>query len=158
MAIIHQAITGREDTANSSSCTQSLIDFYNAFNNQNHQKMQDNWLSSDNASMANPLGGIKHGWFEIEAVYQKIFNGPAKVYVEFYDYSIQSSDSLFFAQGHERGTLTIGQEKIELSIRTTRIYQRHNQQWKQIHHHGSMDNPELLEKYQTLLLNTHSGE
>ncbi len=103
--------------------------------------------------MSNPLGGIKRGWSEIKDVYQRIFDGEASVTVEFYDYSIHSTESMFIAVGRERGTLEINNEIIELAIRTSRAYCLHNNQWKQIHHHGSMDNPEMLATYQTTLLN-----
>ena len=60
---------------------------------------------------------------------------------------------MFIAVGKERGILETNGKKIELAIRTSRIYQLHDKQWKQIHHHGSMDNPQLLNTYQSTLLN-----
>jgi hypothetical protein len=59
---------------------------------------------------------------------------------------------MFLAVGKERGTLTINNKTIELAIRTTRIYLKDKTLWKQIHHHGSIDNPELLARYQTTVL------
>jgi hypothetical protein len=35
------------------------------------------------------------------------------------------------------------ENEILLAIRTTRIFILHNGDWKQIHHHGSIDNPTL---------------
>ena len=130
-----------------------MINFYMAFNNKNYELMEQNWLQSDEASMSNPLGGIKRGWNEIKEVYKKIFNGDASVYVEFYDYSIHPTENMFITVGKERGILETNGNKIELAIRTSRIYQLHDKQWKQIHHHGSMDNPQLLNTYQSTLLN-----
>lgn len=75
------------------------------------------------------------------------------MYVEFYDYSIYSSETMFFAAGRERGTLEINNEIINLAIRTSRAYCLQDNKWKQIHHHGSMDNPELLATYQKALRN-----
>lgn len=49
--------------------------------------MQANWL--------NPLGGVKRGWPEISGVYENIFNGSAKVYVEYFDYTILEGDDFF---------------------------------------------------------------
>ena len=156
MQITTQPITGQEspiDTASDiASSLAALIEFYTAFNNQNLNLMQTNWLQTDEASMSNPLGGVKRGWVEIESVYSKIFNGPAKVYVEFYDYTINETESMFVAVGRERGSLEINGEIIELAIRTSRIYTRYETRWKQIHHHGSMDNPDLLARYQKAVL------
>jgi hypothetical protein len=120
--------------------------------------MECNWLQTDEASMSNPLGGIKRGWHEIREVYKKIFNGEARVYVEFYNYSIHPTENMFVAVGHERGLLEINKQKIELAIRTSRVYQLHDTQWKQIHHHGSMDTPGLLKTYQDTLLKKSPGD
>ena len=152
MNLVTKAITGREAVPGVISPYAALVNFYSAFNSQNSNSMESNWLQTEETSMSNPLGGIKRGWSEITEVYKKLFNGAARVYVEFYDYSIHTTDGLFIAVGRERGSLEINQEKIELAIRTTRIYTLHENQWKQIHHHGSMDNPELLSKYQAVLL------
>jgi len=152
MNITNQAISGQETKPDVASPYSALVNFYNAFNNQNFELMESNWLPTEEASMSNPLGGIKRGWDEIKDVYQRIFDGEANVTVEFYDYSIHSTKSMFIAVGRERGTLEINNEIIELAIRTSRAYCLHNNQWKQIHHHGSMDNPEMLATYQTTLL------
>jgi len=114
--------------------------------------MQENWLQTDAASMSNPLGGIKRGWDEIQNVYTKIFSGAASVYVEFYDYTIHSSADMFVAVGRERGTLTFGSELVQLAIRTSRTYVLDDTQWRQLHHHGSIDDAKLLEEYQATLL------
>ncbi len=84
--------------------------------------------------------------------YEKIFNGSGKIYVEFYDYSINETEEMFFAVGWERGSLIIGGQTIKLNIRTSRIFKKLNGIWKQIHHHGSIDNSRLLENYQTIIL------
>ena len=153
MNLIKQAITGQETAPFMSSAYAALVGFYTAFNKQDFEQMKVNWLQSEQATMSNPLGGIKRGWKEIEEVYKKIFSGPATVYVEFYDYSIHVTETMFFAAGRERGLLKLNNEQIELAIRTSRIYAIHESEWKQIHHHGSMDNPELLTRYQAVLLN-----
>jgi hypothetical protein len=152
MKLVHEAVTGQESVSDTSSPYSALVCFYSAFNQQDFELMQANWLQSEQASMSNPLGGIKHGWSEIREVYHKIFQGPAKVYVEFYDYTMHTTETMFLAAGRERGILELGNEKIELTIRTTRIFILHEQQWKQVHHHGSMDDPKLLSRYQAILL------
>jgi ketosteroid isomerase-like protein len=102
--------------------------------------------------MSNPIGGIRRGWAEISGVYERIFNGPASVYVEFHDYSVHAAGALFVAVGRERGRLEMYGETLQLAIRTTRIFTRGRQRWRQIHHHGSMDEPESLRNYQSLVL------
>jgi hypothetical protein len=152
MEITKQAITGQERSSDAAAPYHALVSFYKAFNSQNLELMANNWLQTDEASMSNPLGGIKRGWHEIEAVYNKIFHGEADVYVEFYDYSIHATESMFVSVGRERGVLKVAGKEVELAIRTSRMYRLDGNQWKQIHHHGSMDNPQLLNIYQSTLL------
>ena len=153
MKLINKAITGQEIRLEEGTPYEALLNFYYAFNQQDFEMMSKNWMLTNESSMSNPLGGIKRGWNEIEEVYTKLFKGKAKVYVEFYDYSINVTENMFVAVGREKGFLEMNNEKIELAIRTSRTYRLFNNQWKQIHHHGSMDDPELLERYQSAVLN-----
>lgn len=152
MNITETAITGQEVRGQDTTPLSALCDFYHAFNNRDLGLMEANWLQSDEASMSNPLGGVKRGWIGIREVYEKIFSGKAQVYVEFYDYSIHPVAGMFIAVGRERGTLTVNQRIIELAIRTSRTYQMDDGRWKQLHHHGSIENASLLADYQTTLL------
>ena len=153
MPVTNKVIMGSEYDAENISPLSALGAFYYAFNNQDATLMQSNWIQSERCSMSNPLGGIKRGWKEIAMVYEKIFNGPASVYVEFYDYTIDETENSFIAVGREKGMLRVNGTEIPLYIRTSRLYIRYEKNWKQLHHHGSMDDPALLDKYQKTLLN-----
>jgi hypothetical protein len=149
-----KAINGSENLENvENDKLKILINFYKAFNQRDLKLMQSVWLNSDEASINNPVGGIMRGWKDIENVYDKIFNGKAKVYVEFYEFTLHSTDNMFFVTGRERGFFEMGEIKIDLKIRTSRVFIKKNGDWKQIQHHGSIDNPELLKKYQDAILN-----
>ncbi|VAW51036.1 Alternative dihydrofolate reductase 3 [hydrothermal vent metagenome] len=153
MFIYDVAITGAESIDTKISSQKSaLIEFYSAFNKGDMGLMSENWVQTEEVSMSNPLGGVKRGWESIREVYDRIFNGEARVYVEFYGYTIHSSDSMFVAVGRERGYLEQGENRIDLSIRTSRIYRMDCNKWHQIHHHGSIEDPSLLEKYQVSVL------
>lgn len=147
-----QAITGKEDQGQSSSPYHALVQFYCAFNSGDMQMMSENWAQSDDIAMDNPLGDIKRGWAEIEAVYRRIFNGHAEVYVEYFDYTIHETAEMFYAVGRERGYFRLGGEEITLAIRTSRIFQKIDGRWKQVHHHGSIEDPELLAEYQAAVM------
>lgn len=151
METIKIPITGDEISNLADEETKSLSLFYKAFNYRNMELMAESWLKTEEISMDNPIGGIRRGWEEISNGYDKIFNGNAEVYVEFYDYSIHKTADMFFAIGRERGYFKTEENIINLAIRTTRIFKKINGVWKQIHHHGSIDEPELLKKYQTAL-------
>ncbi|MEK7075702.1 MAG: nuclear transport factor 2 family protein [Patescibacteria group bacterium] len=141
-------ITGRENEKGLTAPVKALSEFYDSFNNQDMEKMAKNWAQTEEIVMNNPIGGIKRGWEEIRAVYERIFNGPARVYVEFYDYTVHETKEVFYAIGREKGEFRIGEAVIKLAIRTSRIYRLMDGEWRQVHHHGSIDDPELLARYQ----------
>ena len=101
--------------------------------------------------MDNPLGGIKRGWPQIRSVYQAIFEGAAEVRVEFWDYTLHQGPDVFYAVGRERGVLRLAGESLPLAIRTTRLFRKAGGRWRQVHHHGSIDDPDLLRRYQDLV-------
>ena len=152
MQPIQEPITGKEPPGDLSSPYQALVQFYCAFNTGNMQMMSENWAQSEDIAMDNPLGGIKRGWTEIQSVYTRIFNGAAKVYVEYYDYTIHETSQMFYAVGRERGYFRLNDKEIILAIRTSRIFTKINGGWKQVHHHGSIEEPQLLAQYQAAVL------
>jgi ketosteroid isomerase-like protein len=147
---VQTPITGME-SAEAGTPFGALTQFYRAFNSGDLVLMRQNW-HQDECVLDNPLGGIRRGWAEIEPLYACLFNGPARVHVEFFDYTLHYGGNLFCATGRERGTFQKGQTRIDLAIRTSRIYRRENGTWRQIHHHGSIDEPELLQRYQAAVL------
>jgi hypothetical protein len=155
MTPIQTAITGQENAGDLTTPYEALIQFYCAFNNGDMDMMSKNWAQSDEIAMDNPLGGIKRGWTEIQPVYERIFNGQAKVYVEYFDYTLHETAEMFYAVGRERGYCHLGDEEIPLAIRTSRIFQKLNGYWQQVHHHGSIEDPLLLKRYQSAVLRKH---
>lgn len=152
MNIITNPITGSEKIENGTKPFDALVEFYRAFNTRDLKLMSSNWENSEEASMSNPLGGVRRGWEAIQDVYSKIFTGPAEVYVEFHDYTIHQSDVMFCAVGRERGYFRVNGNHVTLAIRTSRFYRMERGKWLQVHHHGSIDDPALLAKYQSAVL------
>ena len=130
----------------------ALKEFYLAFNGRDMALMSRDWARADDIAMSNPLGGIKRGWQEISSVYRNIFAAGIRVYVEFYDFRIIESGDMFCAVGRERGHINKGDTELALEIRTSRVYERLNSRWFQVHHHGSIDDPGLLKAYQDMVL------
>jgi hypothetical protein len=155
MKPIITSITGRETDLKPEGIEpkifEALHQFYEAFNGRDFELMEQNWLNSEEIAMDNPLGGIKRGWDELKTIYQRIFSGEAQVYVEYYDYTIVEFDGGFCAIGRERGDVNLNNQKLELAIRTSRVYKEMEGSYRQIHHHGSIEDPKLLEAYQTLV-------
>ncbi len=145
-------ITGSEPRGTLSGAEAALSEFYHAFNTRDLDAMSRNWAQTDEIAMDNPLGGIKRGWPEIRGVYERIFNRPATVSVEFYDYTLHETGDVFYAVGRERGEFSIGADTIKLAIRTSRIFRKMAGEWKQVHHHGSIEDPDLLRCYQSVAM------
>ena len=127
-----------------------LETFYYAFNNKDIKTFKSIWLKNDLIQLNNPLGGIIYGIDKIVELYNNIFNGESDVWVEFHDIiAFEGPDMITFA-GRESGEFTKDNKFLALEIRTTRIlqYSPSDEQWYLIHHHGSIDDAELLKTYQ----------
>ncbi|MBD8879038.1 MULTISPECIES: YybH family protein [Rhodanobacter] len=146
--LLPAAIDGNETDLDSASPLAALSAFYRAFNNRDIEAMARNWHDEADASMSNPLGGIARGWTAIRAVYQRIFEGRARVHVAFHDYTLHVAGDMFYAVGRERGTLVRDGLRLEPAIRTSRLFRRIDGAWRQVHHHGSFDDAALLSAYQ----------
>jgi hypothetical protein len=144
-------ITGFEDLRDLTHPRHALTQFYRAFNTRDIVLMRQNWSPADDISLNNPIGGTKRGWPEIRRVYEKLFAGPARISAELYNYSLHISGELFYAVGRERGRFESSTTVFDLSFRSTRIFRLLNHHWRQVHHHGSIDDPALLDRYQSLL-------
>lgn len=153
MMLIEKPVTGHEDVADATDPLAALSEFYRALNQRDMALMEQNWDASDEAAMDNPLGGIKRGWEEIRSVYERLFEGDWRYRFEFYDYTLQRYGEVFIAIGRERGQLMkTDDSKLDLLIRTTRVFRFVAGRWRQIHHHGSIDEPGMLARYQDAVL------
>jgi ketosteroid isomerase-like protein len=152
MEPVQEPITGAEYQAGPAATPRdALAQFYAAFNAEDLGLIAENWEPTAAVVMSNPVGGIARGWPAIRAVYERIFEGPATVRVEFYDYTLHEGAELCCAVGRERGMLERDGHRLPLAIRTTRVFRRAGGVWRQVHHHGSMDDPDLLQQYQRLV-------
>lgn len=147
-----EAVDGTEQPPEGESAMAALIHFYRSFNSRDLEALADNWAQGDEPSMDNPIGGIRRGWSCIRAGYEKLFLGPARVNVQFYDYTQHAGPDFYLFVGRERGTCTTNGASLNLRIRTSRLFTRHRGAWRQLHHHGSIEEPHLLEAYQRMIL------
>ncbi len=132
----------------------ALETFYHAFNNRSLDILRSAWAEHPLVQLNNPLGGLLRGPEEVVSLYGRVFSGPARVWVELYDViEYVGDDSVTFA-GRERGEFHRGPVTLSLTIRTSRLfgYLGPKQSWRQLHHHGSIDDVELLDRYQRAVL------
>jgi pimeloyl-ACP methyl ester carboxylesterase/ketosteroid isomerase-like protein len=145
---VREPITGAEPPGDPRAPEEALSLFYRAFNRRDLALMERSWSNRPDASLDNPLGGIRRGWPEIREVYRRIFGGAVSVEVEFFDYTLHRAGELFYAVGRERGRAAWDGGALDLAIRTTRVFRLEEGSWRQVHHHGSFDDPALLAAYQ----------
>ena len=146
-----EPITGNEELGDMSKPQQALAQFYRAFNSRGLKMIDDNFAVSDAVAIDNPLGGIRRGAGEPHKMYEGVFKSPANVHVVFWDYTIHRAGAVFWAVGRERGTYVDGGVEKDLNIRTTRVFQLIDGRWRQMHHHGSIEDAKLLADYRTAM-------
>jgi ketosteroid isomerase-like protein len=156
MKPIQNPITGTENLGDLSQPQQALAQFYRAFNTRDLNMIDENFARTDEVAIDNPLGGIRRGADEPHKMYEGVFKSSADVHVEFWDYTIHRVGDVFWAVGRERGTYRDGDAVKTLNVRTTRIFQLINGRWRQMHHHGSIEEAKLLEDYQSAVRSASS--
>jgi len=149
--LITTPVTGDEPHDDSTQPAQALALFYAALNGKDIAMMRRCWSETAESSMDNPLGGISRGWDEIRAVYARLFDAPARYRFVFSDYSMHSLAGCFFVVGREKGFFEKAGQRLELTFRTTRLFRLEQGHWRLLHHHGSCDDPKMLEQYQSLV-------
>ena len=149
MKPVQEPITGKEDLGDLSQPQQALAQFYKAFNTRDLKLIEENFAPSDEVAIDNPLGGVRRGSDAARQMYEAVFKSPADVHVEFWDYTLHRAGDVFWAVGRERGAYRDGGEVKDLNIRTTRLFQLLDGRWRQIHHHGSIEDAKLLADYQS---------
>jgi ketosteroid isomerase-like protein len=150
---IQTPVTGNDYAGDQRDPLQALAQFYRALNSRDLDLMQQNWANTAEAVMDNPLGGIKRGWIDIRTTYERLFESKGAYEFEFYDYTLHQHDDLFYVVGRERGELIINGSTLPLAIRTTRLFRKEaDGTWRQVHHHGSIDDPQSLSSYQKAVL------
>lgn len=150
-------ITGCEPALGQNIAIDALIGFYRAFNERDLAAMAQNWLSGDKPSMDNPIGGVRRGWPAISSGYERLCGGQASVTVEFFDFTEYVGDNFALFVGRERGVCATPSGCLDLRIRTSRLFVKRDGAWRQLHHHGSIEEPHLLEEYQRLVLGAPLG-
>lgn len=156
ISVISTPITGREDVLQLPPEVAALSEFYRAFNTRDLRLLSQNWATTDEVVMDNPVGGVRRGWPAIRAVYEGIFASAGEVTVEFHDYTLHRAPEMFYVVGRERGEYRSGDVRLPLAIRTSRIFREIDGRWRQVHHHGSIDNAALLAGYQAAVSNLRS--
>ena len=128
----------------------ALETFYCAFNNGDIDLLRSTWLDDPLVQLNNPLGGLIRGLSSIVDLYGRVFRAPGEVWVRFEDVLELTTPATAVFAGREIGNFAGPGDTVPLSIRTSRFftYAERAGGWRQVHHHGSIDDSELLARYQ----------
>ena len=107
----------------------ALSAFYCAFNSKDLDALAQVWRDGDEPSMTNPVGALRRGWPDRTCVFV----------------------------GREKATCESPSGRLALRIRTTRWFVRRDGGWRQLHHHGSIEEPALLADYQRVIFGAPIG-
>lgn len=149
-----EEITGGEQKVGDNGALDALIEFYRAFNAADMVGLEAIWCPGPAPSMDNPIGGIRRGWNEIAGGYAKLFDGAATVNVTFHDFTSQGGREWHLFVGRERGTCRTASDRLDVAFRTTRWFVWVDGEWRQLHHHGSVEDPQMLAEYQKLIFSS----
>jgi hypothetical protein len=131
----------------------AIESFYHAYNSKSVEAIAQLIPPDESCTVYNPVGRTAHGHNGVVALYRSILRGPASVWVELTDVTEYGSpDDLLFV-GREHGEFSRDGVTAPLSIRTTRLFHYYGAEygWRQVHHHGSIDDAEQLAAYQRAL-------
>ncbi len=127
----------------------ALETFYYALNSHDASTLEAVWGSVPSVLLYNPLGGIVRGRGEIGDLYRKVFDSGRGVQVSFVDVVEHVGPDHVLFVGRETGSYSgVDGTQVPLHIRTSRYF-RWDGEWRQYHHHGSIDDPSALAAYQS---------
>lgn len=127
----------------------ALESFYHALNRRDLDALSAVWSQDELAQLNNPVGGILRSGAAVTDLYRRIFSGDLRLTVTFADaVTYWWANAVVFAgreigQYHDHDGATV-----PLTIRTSRVFGYDSGRWQQVHHHGSIDQPEELAAYQ----------
>jgi len=140
----------------------ALESFYAAFNGRDLELLGQVWGDGPLVQLNNPLGGILRGQAAIRALYGRVLGGNVRVWVAFSDIVAYPGGDMVVFAGRENGEFQRGGVIVPLSIRTSRVFAcavtNGRRRWVQVHHHGSIDDPHLLERYIATVRGEHQEE
>lgn len=130
----------------------ALESFYAALNGRDPALLRRVWAGDPLVQLDNPVGGILRGADAVGELYDRILTGPVRLQVTFGEIVAYVGGDHAVFTGRETGEYAVGDEPgVPLAIRTTRYFRHVDGRWRQLHHHGSIDDAAALAAYQRAL-------
>ncbi|MET7400164.1 nuclear transport factor 2 family protein [Dactylosporangium sp. NPDC005572] len=129
----------------------ALETFYYALNHGDLDVLAQIWSDDDLTQVDNPVGGIVRSGPAIVELYRHLFESGMQLEITFTDAATYWTPGAAMFAGRELGHYTNAEgERVPMEFRTSRYFTWHprHERWRQIHHHGSLDDPVALHDYQ----------
>ncbi len=112
-------------------------EFYRAFESLDIGKMDKIWAQKEYVTCIHPGWSIKEGWPKVRDSWVVIFNNVFSMSFALSDVQIQVAADVAWVTCTENITSRHGDNTQNSRVVATNLYERMDESWKIIHHHGS---------------------
>jgi len=112
-------------------------EFYHAFASLDIGKMDKIWVQQEYVTCIHPGWSIKKGWPEVRDSWVVIFNNVFSMDFALTDVQIQVAGDVAWVTCTENIASRHGETTQNSRVVATNLYERMEEGWKIIHHHGS---------------------
>ncbi|MFN0156775.1 MAG: nuclear transport factor 2 family protein [Bacteroidota bacterium] len=124
--------------------------FYEAFEQFDIEALDSLWQRSENVRCIHPGSGVIEGWSEVRRSWESIFSGKVALRISLRNVKAEIHNTAAIVTLVEEIVLRGGNNVRTASVAATNIFDFDNEEWKMIHHHGSVLTPaedDLLYRY-----------
>jgi len=111
--------------------------FYAAFESLSMEKMEEVWSHNDNTVCVHPGWDMFTGWLAIRESWVRIFQNTEAIKFVITNTKIRIVDDIAIVVCLENIENVVDGQNIKFGVLATNIFERHNNKWLMIHHHGS---------------------
>ena len=111
--------------------------FYKAFESLDITNMDKVWAQEDYVTCVHPGWTLRSGWPQVRDSWVLIFNNTFSMEFELTDLQVQVAGEVAWVICVENITSRQGESTQETRVLVTNLFERIQEEWKMIHHHGS---------------------
>jgi len=112
-------------------------DFYSAFEKLDIKEMEKVWAKGADIQCGHPGWRILRGWGPVMESWKRIFENTPAIQFMLTDMSVQIHGTLAWVTLYENLNSKLEGQDVSATILTTNIFQKDDEGWRMIHHHGS---------------------
>ena len=111
--------------------------FYEAFESLSIEKMEEVWSHSDNTVCVHPGWDLFTGWIAIRESWVRIFENTEAIKFVITNTKIRIVNDIAIVVCLENIENVVDGQNVKFGVLATNIFERHDNKWLMIHHHGS---------------------